>query len=79
MRVAKGANFTCVLRIICGENGADRGSGLGPCTVQVSLRPDVERDAKPGAVVFEILGAASSKYADPDAEGVTPVLRTTQD
>lgn len=60
-----------------GEKGADLGSGRGPWTVQVSFRPEVERDARP---VLEALGfrgeASSSRYADPEAEGVTPVLRT---
>jgi hypothetical protein len=42
----------------------------------VSLRPDVERDASPGVVVLGVLEASSSRYADPDAEGVTPVFRT---
>lgn len=45
--------------------------------MQVSFRPEVERDARP---VLEALGfrgeASSSRYAEPEAEGVTPVLRT---
>ena len=61
---------------MCGEKGADLGSGRGPWTVQVSFRPDVESDAKPGVFVFVDLEASSSRYADPEAEGVTPVFRT---
>jgi len=37
---------------MCGEKDADLGRGRGPWTVQVSFRPEVERDAKPG--VFEL-------------------------
>lgn len=59
----------------CGEKGADFGSGRGPWTVQVSLSPEVESDARPGAVEFGFLEASSSRYADPEAEGVTPVFK----
>lgn len=44
--------------------------------MQVSFRPEVERDARPGAVELGFSDASSSRYADPEAEGVTPVLRT---
>jgi hypothetical protein len=37
--------------MIVGENGADRGSGLGPCTVHVSLSPDVARHERKDVVV----------------------------
>jgi hypothetical protein len=59
-----------------GENGADFGNGRGPWTVHVSFKPDVERDARPGVLVFVDFEASSSRYADPEAEGVTPVFRT---
>lgn len=56
--------------------GADRGSGRGPCTVQVILSPDDDRDES------EARGNAAcgsySRYAEPEADGVTPVLRTNQ-
>jgi hypothetical protein len=42
----------------------------------VSFKPEVEREASPGVLVFVDFEASSSRYADPDAEGVTPVLRT---
>lgn len=50
-----------------GEKGVDLGSALGPWTVQLSLRPEA-----PGFAEVWI-----SRYADPEAEGVMPVLRTT--
>lgn len=52
--------------MICGENGVDLGSALGPWTVQLSLRPDA-----PG-----FADVWTSRYAEPEADGVTPVLRT---
>lgn len=54
------------MRIICGEKGADRGSARGPWTVQLSLRPETPAFAD----------VWISRYADPEADGVTPVLRT---
>lgn len=66
-----------MVRMICGEKGAFLGSGRGPWTVQVSLRPDVEREARPAVEFLGVLEGSSSRYADPDAEGVTPVLRTS--
>jgi hypothetical protein len=38
----------------------------------------VESEARPGVLVLEFVDfeASSSRYADPDAEGVTPVFRT---
>lgn len=44
----------------------------------MSFNPEEERDARPGAAALEFLDAASSRYADPDAEGVTPVFRTAK-
>lgn len=41
----------------------------------MSFKPDVERDASPGVLVFVDFEASSSRYADPEAEGVTPVFR----
>lgn len=38
----------------------------------------MEREARPGAVVFGDLEASSSRYADPEAEGVTPVFKTSK-
>lgn len=51
--------------MMCGEKGIDLGSALGPCTVQLSLRPETPGFAE----------VCTSRYAEPDAEGVTPVLR----
>lgn len=42
----------------------------------MSFKPEVEREARPGVFVFVDLEASSSRYADPEAEGVTPVFRT---
>jgi hypothetical protein len=42
----------------------------------VSFRPEVERDARPAVEVLGVLEASSSRYAEPDAEGVTPVFKT---
>lgn len=44
----------------------------------MSFSPDVESEARPGAMVPGDFGASSSRYADPDAEGVTPVFRTAK-
>ena len=45
---------------MCGEKGADLGSGRGPWTVQVNFRPEVERDARPVLVRLGWWGEASS-------------------
>lgn len=66
--VANGACLTCAESTTYGENGADFGSGRGPCTVQVSFSPE--------SFTESLSLPSSSRYADPDAEGVTPVLRT---
>jgi hypothetical protein len=42
----------------------------------VSFKPEVESEARPGVFVLVDLEASSSRYADPEAEGVTPVFRT---
>lgn len=55
--------------MMCGEKGVDRGNALGPWTVQLNLRPET-----PG-----FTDVWTSRYAEPDAEGVTPVLRTCKD
>lgn len=55
-----------MVRMICGEKGVDLGSALGPWTEQLSLRPEA-----PGFADVWI-----SRYAEPEAEGVIPVLRT---
>jgi hypothetical protein len=72
--VANGANLTCVVKIIWGVNGADRGSGRGPWTVHVIFRPEEERVC--GVEIGEFDKASNSRYADPEADGVTPVFRT---
>lgn len=36
----------CVVSIICGVNGAERGSGRGPWTVQVSFKADLDWEAR---------------------------------
>lgn len=61
-----------------GENAADRGSGLGPWTVQVSFNADdggikdvgLERAAASDA------DGSNSRYAEPAADGMRPVLTT---
>ncbi len=57
-----------------GEKGADRGRGRGPWTVHVSLRADalLARDL----LAAVDMHGSSSRYADPEADGVKPVLRT---
>lgn len=63
--------------MIVGEKGADRCNGRGPCTVHVSFRPQVEREESVGFAAFGSDGwDSSSRYAEPDADGVTPVFRT---
>lgn len=44
----------------------------------MSFSPEVEREARPGAVALGGFEASSSRYADPDAEGVTPVFKTSK-
>lgn len=55
-----------------GVKGADLGSGLGPCAVHDNFRAEdgYARDPAPTA------GGSNSRYADPEADGVKPVLRT---
>jgi hypothetical protein len=59
-----------------GLNGADRGSGRGPCTVQVSFSPEFDKEDSDGVTEHGTVDGASSRYAEPDADGVTPVFRT---
>lgn len=57
-----------------GEKAAERGRGLGPWTVHVSFKEEEE-----GVKDFDCegrAGGASSRYADPEAEGVRPVFKT---
>ena len=42
----------------------------------MSFRPEVEREARPAEEFWGVLEASSSRYAEPDAEGVTPVFKT---
>ena len=42
----------------------------------MSFSPEVESEARPGALEFGALEASNSRYAEPEAEGVTPVFRT---
>jgi hypothetical protein len=58
--------LTWAERTRCDENGKDRGNDLGPCTVQLSFKPETP-------VSTEV---SISRYVEPAAEGVTPVLRT---
>ncbi len=51
----------------------------GPMDCTCEFNPEVERDARPGDVDFGDFVASSSRYADPEAEGVTPVFRTVRD
>lgn len=52
--------------MMCGEKGLDFGRDLGPWTLQLSFKPD-------SPVLDEV---STSKNADPEAEGVTPVFRS---
>lgn len=61
---------------MCGVKGADRGSGRGPWTVQLIFSPEDERDDREVFDTFD--GDSYSRYAEPEADGVTPVLRTTR-
>lgn len=56
-------------------NGADRGRGRGPWTVHVNFSEldRFERYSEPEVVPEE---GSSSRYAEPEAEGVKPVFRT---
>ena len=60
----------------CGVNGAERGSGRGPWTLHVSFRDEAGAIKE---VLFELRDGdgSSSKYAEPEADGVSPVLRST--
>lgn len=51
---------------MCGEKGLDLGNDLGPWTVQLSFKPEHP----------DLDEVSTSRYADPEAEGVTPVLRS---
>lgn len=64
-----------VERSSCGVKGADRGRGRGPWTVHVnfSTLDRFGRYLEPAAVPEE---GSSSRYAEPEAEGVKPVFRT---
>jgi hypothetical protein len=42
----------------------------------VSFNPEVEWEARPGVADLGDLVASSSRYAEPEAEGVTPVFKT---
>lgn len=44
--------------------------------MQVSFSPEVECEARPDLVVLGAFEASSSRYAEPEADGVTPVFRT---
>lgn len=61
-----------------GENAADRGSGFGPWTVQASFRDDEGgiRDLGFWRAACRDGEGSYSRYAEPDAEGMTPVLKT---
>ena len=67
-----------MVRIICGVNGADFGRGRGPWTVQMSFRPEDDEDKKVDLGFAAASDVSISRYAEPDAEGVTPVFKTTQ-
>lgn len=53
---------------------AERGSGRGPKTVHDNFTEDSLKNDLASAMSPE--GASYSKYADPDAEGIRPVLMT---
>lgn len=58
-------------------NGADRGKGRGPCTVHESLTPfSISFNSRAPVLCAEVF--SSSKYADPDADGIRPVFKTTK-
>ena len=57
-----------------GEKGIERGSGFGPWTVHVSFRADDV--AVNGFVGRDDLAGSISRYAEPAAEGISPVFKT---
>lgn len=60
---------------MCGVNGDERGSGRGPCTVHVSF--SAEADGMSEVVASDGgTDGSNSRYAEPEAEGVRPVLRS---
>ncbi len=65
--------MTCAANCKFGENDAALATGFGPWTEHVSLREEVDGINVLGA---EDSGASSSKYAEPEAAGTSPVLRT---
>ena len=44
--------------------------------MQVSFSPDEGGGAMPGVDDFGAIEGSSSRYAEPEADGVTPALRT---
>ncbi len=67
--------MTFVERSSCDVKGADLGSGRGPCAVHDSFRAE-DGLVREFALAAPAEGGANSRYADPEAEGVSPVLRT---
>lgn len=58
------------------ENGAERGSECGPCTAHASLRE--EEGGMKDLLLLAVWDREgwTSRKADPEAEGITPVCRT---
>lgn len=72
LRVAKGANLTDADSWRFGEKEAVLGRGFGPWTEHDSFM--VGETLR--RVGFALGGLSSSRYADPVADGTTPVCRT---
>lgn len=70
--------MTCVVKTRFGENAADRGSGFGPWTVQASFKADEGgiRDLGLERAAAREAEGSNSRYEEPEAEGMRPVLRT---
>ena len=67
-----------MVRTRLGENGADRGSGLGPWTVHASFKAEDGgiRDVGLDRAAAREGEGSNSRYAEPEADGIRPVLRT---
>lgn len=67
-----------MVRTRFGENAAERGSGFGPWTVQASLSAEEGgiRDLGLERAAAREADGSNSRYEEPEAVGISPVLRT---
>lgn len=67
-----------MVRTRFGENAAERGSGFGPWTVQASLSAEEGgiRDLGLERAAAREADGSNSRYEEPEAVGINPVLRT---